>query len=427
MIKLFSHRALQYIFVVVFAVPFLIRSAHAIIITTDSKKNEIYISGEFNENDDAKLRSVLETKNQQYKSISLSSPGGNLMAGLRIGELIRKYQLSTNVPSNSICASACGFAWLGGIKKTVEEKGNVGFHASYVIRDGVKTETGPGNALIGAYMNRLGYSDLAIIFATRAAPTQMSWLTSEDGRRLGIEFEYSGVNLPNKKPDILISRSDFEIAMNENPLINAMRYEDPKQYREIVEKLYSEFTKGISEKQLSSIGSSLMYKYSAKKMLTAPSKTILEFVFLQRTVFRKLEKIDPIACSKAHNGEISIVNSMLDTNKAKKIYNDVVRHHPVSVKIMPQEKLKTIYLKAINEAFEENKDSILALSKKYNNDKKMVQVALDTPKNRDDARVSCKILNDLNDILIRDGEYIDVYRYIMTLLLENKVPQIKIR
>lgn len=369
MIKLFSHRALQYIFVVVCLVPFLLQAAHAIVIATDSKKNEISISGEFNENDDAKLRSVLEAKNQQYKSISLSSPGGNLMAGLRIGELIRKYQLSTNVPSNSICASACGFAWLGGVKRAVEEKGNVGFHASYVIRDGVKTETGPGNALIGAYMNRLGYSDLAIIFATRAAPTQMSWLTTEDGKRLGIEFEYSGVNIPNKKPDILISRSDFEVAMNENPLINAMRYEDPKQYREIVEKLYSEFSKGINEKQLTSLATSLTYRYATQKILTAPDKTIKEFILLQRSAFKRLELIDPISCSRAHNGEISIINSMLDTKKVKKIYNDIVRHHPMSFNIMTQDQVKIAFLSAIKESSQLNKDALGSLGKKYNYDK----------------------------------------------------------
>jgi hypothetical protein len=427
MTKIVLYKSSRCAFIVFSIVLLAFQSAHAIVISVDSKKQEIYISGEFNENDDVKLRSLLETKTQQFKTVSLSSPGGNLLAGLRMGEIIRRHQLTTNVPKNSICASACGFAWLGGTKKSVEEKGNVGFHASYVVRDGIKTEIGTGNALIGSYMSRLGYSDLAIIFATRAAPTQMSWLSPEDGMRLGIDFEYLGLNLSNKKPDTLISRSDFEIAMNENPLINAMRYEDQNQYRDVIEKLYSAFSRGVSERQLSSLGTTLTYRYATKKVLSAPDKTIIEFILLQRSIFKKLEKIDPISCTRAHNGEISIINSMLDTKQTKRIYNDMVRHHPVSYKLPTQDQVKAIYLSAIKEAVEINKESLVALNKRYNYDKVQTTAALDSPKRQDDARIACKFSNDVNDVMIKNGKFVPVYRYTMNMLLENKVPQFKIR
>src|SRR6516165_9377943 len=46
--------------------------------------------------------------------VAFSSDGGSLVAGLRIGEAIRRKRFSTIVPDGRRCASACALAWLGG-------------------------------------------------------------------------------------------------------------------------------------------------------------------------------------------------------------------------------------------------------------------------------------------------------------------------
>src|SRR5262249_30341744 len=46
--------------------------------------------------------------------IILQSPGGNLLAGLRIGEFIRAKDFETMVAPGHLCASACALIWLGG-------------------------------------------------------------------------------------------------------------------------------------------------------------------------------------------------------------------------------------------------------------------------------------------------------------------------
>ena len=65
----------------------------------------------------------------------------------------------------------------------------VGFHSAYVVNDGVTSETSAGNALVGAYLNRIGLPDRAVIYITQAAPQEMTWLTLSDAAQLGIDVE----------------------------------------------------------------------------------------------------------------------------------------------------------------------------------------------------------------------------------------------
>jgi hypothetical protein len=118
--------------------------------------------------------------------VLLSSPGGNLSAGLRIGKLIHLKKFSTAVPDGVGCASACAIAWLGGIVRYMGRTALVGFHAAYRIDNGRATETGVGNALVGAYLNELGLSEEAIVYVTSKPPNDIAWLSIDAARQLGI-------------------------------------------------------------------------------------------------------------------------------------------------------------------------------------------------------------------------------------------------
>ena len=121
--------------------------------------------------------------------VAFGSDGGNLAAGLEIGTTIRLKGFYSLVPDGVRCASACALAWLGGAKRYMAQSAFVGFHAAYEVKDGVSTETSAGNALVGAYLNRIGLPDRAVIYLTRAAPTEMAWLTMADAAQLGIDVE----------------------------------------------------------------------------------------------------------------------------------------------------------------------------------------------------------------------------------------------
>ena len=122
--------------------------------------------------------------------VILQGPGGSLLAGIRIGTLIRLNGFDTAVSNGTYCASACAFAWLAGETRYVGGNGSVGFHAAYRVENGRNLETGAGNALVGAYLDRLGLNYDAIIFVTSAPPDSINWLTPSQAKNLGISVAY---------------------------------------------------------------------------------------------------------------------------------------------------------------------------------------------------------------------------------------------
>ena len=119
--------------------------------------------------------------------VSFQSDGGSALAGIEIGQLIRLKNYTTVVPDGARCASACAIAWLGGGKRFMAPKAQIGFHAAYVYREGQAAETGVGNALVGAYLNKIGLPDRAIVYITQSPPKEMTWLSISDAQQKGID------------------------------------------------------------------------------------------------------------------------------------------------------------------------------------------------------------------------------------------------
>jgi hypothetical protein len=120
-------------------------------------------------------------------TVAFRSDGGSLLAGIRIGMLIRMKDFGTVVPEGAQCASACAVAWLGGARRFMGAGSKVGFHAAYVLKGRGTAESGPGNAVLGAYLYQLGLSEEAIIYVTQAGPTSMKWLNTEEAGQHGID------------------------------------------------------------------------------------------------------------------------------------------------------------------------------------------------------------------------------------------------
>jgi Clp protease len=64
-------------------------------------------------------------------TVYLNSSGGLLKDGFKMGELFNKYQVSTRVINNQVCASACAFAFLGGKYRSINGNGRLMFHSPY--------------------------------------------------------------------------------------------------------------------------------------------------------------------------------------------------------------------------------------------------------------------------------------------------------
>jgi hypothetical protein len=155
----------------------------------------ILVAGEFAYGDGERFQRIAATLPRAI--VAFDSAGGNLLAGLRIGETMRAHGYSSLVPEGSVCASACAIAWLGGAKRYLASGGRLGFHAASG-GDGVSA---PGNALVGAYMAKLGLGEEAVYALTAANPDEIAWLDFAGARQLGIAVErYAGPSLAPAAP-----------------------------------------------------------------------------------------------------------------------------------------------------------------------------------------------------------------------------------
>jgi hypothetical protein len=148
----------------------------------------VTVDGDLQADDGDQFRS--KTSFLSKAIISFRSAGGSVVAGIQIGESIRLKGFTTVVAGTARCASACAIAWLGGTPRIMSPLARVGFHAAYSSETG--QETGVGNALVGAYLNKIGLPYSTVIFITQAAPNSMTWLSIADAGKQGIDVEPLG-------------------------------------------------------------------------------------------------------------------------------------------------------------------------------------------------------------------------------------------
>jgi TonB family protein len=118
--------------------------------------------------------------------VTLISNGGHAKPALLIGDWIRKRGMSTFVPGDRRCASACALIWVAGRPRNVGDNSLIGFHAIFDSK--TRRETGTGNAIVGAYLRDLGLGYDAIAFMTRAGPTSVEWLTPDRAKEFRVAW-----------------------------------------------------------------------------------------------------------------------------------------------------------------------------------------------------------------------------------------------
>ncbi|MEM5500349.1 hypothetical protein WNY59_01965 [Ahrensia kielensis] len=94
---------------------------------------------------------ALDPNGNNCAVVTLNSPGGNYIEGLRLAALMRERAIATVIEETAKCYSACAFAFLGGtgyssqegvgayIDRMIEPGGILGFHAPYFAPDALGT------------------------------------------------------------------------------------------------------------------------------------------------------------------------------------------------------------------------------------------------------------------------------------------------
>jgi hypothetical protein len=151
---------------------------------------------------------VRRTDGKQRVLVVLSSPGGAIRDALTIAAQIRTKGFTTTVADQ--CVSACALVWLSGVRRYLNSNARVGFHAAYVMKNGVPVETGMGNAEVGAFLAHLGLSREAIQFVTAAPPEGVRWLSYDDASRLGISIAPSANVGASQAPPAYVNKPALE-------------------------------------------------------------------------------------------------------------------------------------------------------------------------------------------------------------------------
>jgi hypothetical protein len=160
--------------------------SHCAEITSDTVAGFSFISvaGQLVAGDEERFASV--SKAIENATVMLEGPGGLAGVGMAIGRAIALRGFSTAVGADSVCASACGLIWIAGKERFLRPTSLVGFHAIYRAPNGTPQVSSDGNALVGAYLRELGFSDPLIVYATQAPPNSMQWLTFDDATKFGL-------------------------------------------------------------------------------------------------------------------------------------------------------------------------------------------------------------------------------------------------
>jgi hypothetical protein len=140
----------------------------------------------------AMLRAIAED-GQPFRALRLNSPGGSLVGGIALAKFIRSHgEILTEVESGATCASACFLAFAAGAPKVAAPNSLIGVHGVADLRGEVSDETRAATRVMGRVSNELGVPVEITDKMIATPPNGISWLTSDELRRMGATIADSG-------------------------------------------------------------------------------------------------------------------------------------------------------------------------------------------------------------------------------------------
>lgn len=145
--------------------------------------------------------------------VVFDSPGGDLLASFRMGNAIRQAGLATRVgaydPARGAlrpggqCASACAYAFVGGVTRTLGPDARIGVHQVTTVGGDWAMSAPDGLWLmsqVAAHVSRLcGRADL-LIPALATPPQEMHWLSAGELARYAVTTDAAPMRLAAAAP-----------------------------------------------------------------------------------------------------------------------------------------------------------------------------------------------------------------------------------
>jgi len=143
----------------------------------------VLIDGHFEENDFIEF--YAKTSDLDNALVVFRGDGGDGGAAIDIGRTIKARGFATAVADT--CYASCAIAWLGGIKRFMGAKAQIGFCRLPVPK--TARESLVGNDSNAEYAAEMDLRPSAVEWMTAKGPDELSILTKAEADRLGIEVD----------------------------------------------------------------------------------------------------------------------------------------------------------------------------------------------------------------------------------------------
>lgn len=190
--------------------------------TTISKENKTIISlnGEISEGDTDALKAAVKDANDSGRLVSgirLNSPGGNLLEGAKLAEIVRFGKIATVVANDAQCASACFIVFAAGEPKFVSYSAFVGVHGAADENGQETVQAGAATVSMARIVRDLGVPAPIIGKMVVTPPSQIVWLTPDDLRSMGTTM----TGKPEQVPPQVQTSNDQSPPMQLDPTTRA--------------------------------------------------------------------------------------------------------------------------------------------------------------------------------------------------------------
>jgi hypothetical protein len=148
----------------------------------------ISISGDIAEGDTDAFKAAVKIANGAGKlvsSVRLNSPGGSLLEGMRLAEVIRFGKMATNVGQGATCASACFLIFAAGETKFANYTAQIGVHGASDQTGQETAQSGAATVSMARVAKELGVPAAIIGRMVVTPPNEMVWLSPADLQSMG--------------------------------------------------------------------------------------------------------------------------------------------------------------------------------------------------------------------------------------------------
>lgn len=168
----------------------------------------VLASGVIDDGAPSRLEAYIKRDPDSSKIVAFDSPGGSLVAGLRMGQVIRAYKLDsvvagkyvsresaeaseTLLANDVICFSACSYAFIGGVSRWLRHGFRIGVHQFYgdqKLSDEGETQTIV--AILSQYFKEMGVDRDLLDVASVTKSNEMAEIPYELAAKYNLDNQY---------------------------------------------------------------------------------------------------------------------------------------------------------------------------------------------------------------------------------------------